>query len=302
MTPFVPDDWTKHLVERATPRGRVPFVAQDACAAMETLTVVDARPGAIDVRELWASRDLLYFLVWRDIRVRYKQTFVGVAWTILQPLLAMLVLSVIFARSAFPSDGTPYPLFAYAGLVAWTFFANALFSSSNSLVGSGPLITKVYFPRVLIPVAAVGARLLDLAVTFLLLVGLMVYYRAAITWRILLLLPLVVMTTLAALAGGMWLSALNVKYRDVNVALPHAMQLLMFASPVFYPLTMLPPSVRRFAELNPIAVLLHGYRVALFGGSFDWKALALQSVVVLSALAYATRSFTAMEQEFADVV
>jgi lipopolysaccharide transport system permease protein len=269
---------------------------------METLTVVDARPATIDVRELWASRDLLYFLVWRDIRVRYKQTLVGVAWTVLQPLLTMLVLSAVFARSAFPWQDAPYPLFAYAGLVAWTFFANALFSSSNSLVGSGPLITKVYFPRVLIPIAAVGARLLDFAVTFLLLVALMAYYHAAVTWRVLLLPPLVILTTLAALAGGMWLSALSVKYRDVNVALPHAMQLLMFMSPVFYPLAMLPPSVRRFAELNPIAVLLHAYRVALFGGSFDWTALALQSVVVLCALTYATISFTAMEQEFADVV
>ena len=275
----------------------------DADAMLETLTVVDSRPPSIDVRELWASRELLWFLAWRDIKVRYRQTLVGVAWTILQPLLAMLVLTAVFGRSGrLPSEGIPYPLFVYAGLLAWTFFANALFSSSNSLVGSGPLITKVYFPRLLIPIAAVGARLLDLGITFLLLAGLMAYYHAAVTWRLLFLPLLVVMTMLFALACGMGLSALNVKYRDVNVGLPHVMQFLMFATPVFYSVTMLPGTLRRVAELNPLAVLIEGYRAALFGRDLQWPSLAISAIVIVLLLVCATFFFRAMEDEFADVV
>lgn len=200
-----------------------------------TLTVVEPHgAAAAGIRELWASRELLYFLVWRDVKVRYKQTLVGVAWAVLQPLLAMLILTAFFGRPAqLPSEGIPYPLFAYAGLLAWTFFANALFSSSNSIAGAGPLITKVYFPRLLIPIAAVAARLLDFSIAFILLVALMVHYRTPFTWRLLLLPPLVAMTLLLALACGMGFSALNVRYRDVNVALPHLLQFLLFATPVF---------------------------------------------------------------------
>jgi lipopolysaccharide transport system permease protein len=269
-----------------------------------TLTTIDPRPSTVfDPGELWASRELLAFLVWRDIRVRYKQTFIGVAWAVLQPLLAMVVLTAFFGRPAqLPSEGIPYPLFAYAGLLAWTFFANAVFSSSNSLAGSGALITKVYFPRLLIPVAAVGARLVDFAIAFVLLVGMMAYYRVAFTWRLLFLPPLVLMTMLLALGCGMLLSALNVKYRDVNVALPHAIQVLMFATPVFYSTTMLPHRLRSLAELNPLAVLIEAYRAALFDRPLAGAAIALFALLTALLLVCAALLFRNMEEQFADLV
>lgn len=269
-----------------------------------TLTVVEphAAPGS-GLRDLWASRELLYFLVWRDVKVRYRQTLVGVAWAVLQPLLAMVILTLFFGRPAqLPSEGIPYPLFAYAGLLAWTFFANALFSSSNSIAGAGPLITKVYFPRLLIPMAAVGARLLDFAIAFLLLGGLMIHYRAALTWRFLVLPLLVAITMLLALACGLCLSALNVKYRDVNVALPHVLQFLMFATPVFYSTTMLPDRLRGVAGANPLAILIGGYRAALFGRPFDVPALSMAALFTLLLLVFSTMFFRRMEEQFADLV
>jgi lipopolysaccharide transport system permease protein len=269
-----------------------------------TLTVVEPHGAAgAELRELWTSRELLLFLVWRDVKVRYKQTLVGVAWAVLQPLLAMLILTFFFGRPArLPSEGVPYPLFAYAGLLAWTFFANALSSSSNSIAGAGPLITKVYFPRLLIPIAAVAARLLDFAIGFLLLVALMVHYRVAPTWRLLLLPPLVVMTMLLALACGMGLSALNVKYRDVNVALPHVLPFLLFATPVFYSATMLPAALSGWEAVNPLAIVIDGYRAALFGRAFDAGALAAAALFTLLLLALATVVFRTMEEQFADLV
>ena len=276
----------------------------EALHSFEIVTVVETRRGAADgIRELWASRELLYFLVWRDIKVRYKQTLVGVGWAILQPLLAMVILTAFFGSPArLPSEGIPYPLFAYAGLLAWTFFANALFSSSNSIAGAGPLITKVYFPRLLIPFAAVAARLVDFAIALVLLGGLMAYYRVALTWRLLLLPGLVAMTMLLALACGMCASALNVKYRDVNVALPHAIQFLMFATPVFYSTTMLPARLRWMAEASPLAVLVQAYRAALFGRAIPWTALSLAALLTLLLLAAATAFFRTMEEQFADLV
>jgi len=268
-----------------------------------TLTVVEPHAAAgSGLRELWGSRELLYFLVWRDIKVRYKQTLVGVAWAVLQPLLAMLILTAFFGGPArLPSEGIPYPLFAYAGLLAWTFFANALFSSSNSIAGAGPLITKVYFPRLLIPIAAVGARLLDFAIAFLLLAGLMVHYRAAFTWRLLVLPLLVIITMLLALACGLCLSALNVKYRDVNFALPHVLQFLMFATPVFYSTSMLPERLRWAAGTNPLAIVIAGFRAALFGRPFDVPALSMAALFTLLLLVFATMFFRTMEEQFADL-
>jgi len=269
-----------------------------------SLTTIEPRvPAAFELRELWDSRELLYFLVWRDIKVRYKQTLVGVGWAILQPLLAMVVLTAVFGGAArLPSEGVPYPLFAYAGLLAWTFFANAVFSSSNSIVGNGPLITKIYFPRLLVPMGAVVARLLDFGIAFLLFVALMVYYRTAVTPRLLLLPLLVVMAMMLALACGLWLSALNVKYRDVNVALPHVLQFIMFATPVFYSSAMLPDRWRWMARLNPLAVVIEGYRAALFGRAFDWPALAACLAFATLLLIAAVAAFRKMEEEFADLI
>src|SRR5258708_6081306 len=183
--------------------------------------VVTIEPGsfwvALDLRGLWAYRELLYFLTWRDIKVRYKQTLLGAAWAIIQPLLTMLIFTLLFGRLAgIKSDGVPYPIFAYAGLLIWTFFANAVTNSGNSLVSSANLITKIYFPRMIIPGAAVSAGLIDLALAFLVQIGLMIYYGIGFSPRILMVPVLVILTTLLAMGVGMWLSALNVKYRDVR--------------------------------------------------------------------------------------
>ena len=266
-------------------------------------TIEPHEPAALELRELWASRELLYFLIWRDIKVRYKQTVVGIGWAILQPLLAMLVLTVVFGNGArLPSEGIPYPLFAYAGLLAWTFFANAVFSSSNSLVGHGPLITKIYFPRLLVPLGAVVARLADLAVAFVLMIALLTWYHAPFTWRLMMLPLLVFITMLLALACGLLLSALNVKYRDVNVALPHVLQFVLFATPVFYSSTILPGGLRWMATLNPLAVLIEGFRAAFFDRPFESGALMAAAACAVLLLVFAVAVFRNMEAQFPDLV
>lgn len=268
--------------------------------------LVSIRPSTswspLNLRDLWQYRDLLYFLVLRDVKVRYKQTALGVAWAVVQPLLTMLIFSFIFGRLAgIKTDGVPYPLFAYAGLLSWTFFANAVTSSGNSLVGSANLITKVYFPRLLIPVAAVIAGLVDFAIAFVLLAVLMVYYRVELTWQILMLPVLMSLTTLLAVGVGMWLSALNVKYRDIRHALPFLIQIWFFASPIIYPASIF-EQWRWLLALNPMAGLIEGYRAALYGSPFDWPMVALSGGLTLALLIYATFTFRRMEKSFADII
>lgn len=259
---------------------------------------------ALGLRDLWGYRDLLYFLTWRDVKVRYKQTVLGAAWAVLQPLFTTLIFTLIFGRLAgLPSDGIPYPVFFYAGLLPWTFFANAVTSSSNSLVGSAGLITKIYFPRMIIPAAAVAAGAVDFAIAFVILVGMLLYYGIAPSWGLLMLLPLVIILMLAALGVGMWLSALNVKYRDIRFALPFIVQLWMFASPVIYPASMLPEKWRWVFNVNPMTGVIEGFRAALLHNKgFDWPALAFSAAVTIVALVYAAYAFRRMERSFADVV
>ncbi|MFN7948484.1 MAG: ABC transporter permease [Blastocatellia bacterium] len=269
--------------------------------------VVTIRPSgkwvALNLRDLWAYRDLLYFLTWRDVKVRYKQTVLGAAWAIIQPLFTMLIFWLFFGRLAgMPSDGVPYPLFALAGLIPWTFFANAVTSSGNSLVGSANLITKVYFPRMIIPFAAVGAGLIDLAIAFGLMAVMMVWFKVVPTLSLLLLPVLVIVTALLATGVGMWMSALNVKYRDIRYALPFCIQLWMFASPIIYPVTLVPAKWRWLLAINPMTGIIDGYRAALFGRTPDWQALAISTAVTLAALVYAAYHFRRMEKTFADVV
>jgi lipopolysaccharide transport system permease protein len=269
--------------------------------------VVTIRPSgkwvALNLRDLWAYRDLLYFLTWRDVKVRYKQTVLGAAWAIIQPLFTMLIFWLFFGRLAgMPSDGIPYPLFALAGLIPWTFFANAVTSSGNSLVGSANLITKVYFPRMIIPFAAVGAGLIDLAIAFGLMAVMMIWFGVTPTLSLLLLPLLVVLTALLATGVGMWMSALNVKYRDIRYALPFCIQLWMFASPIIYPVTIVPEKWRWALALNPMTGIIDGYRAALFGRPPDWKALMISAGVTVCALIYSAYHFRRMEKTFADVV
>lgn len=259
----------------------------------------------LDLRALWSYRELLYFLTWRDVKVRYKQTLLGVAWAIIQPLFTMLIATLVFGRLGGiegHTGGIPYPIFAFAGLLPWTFFANAISTSGNSLVGSAHLITKVYFPRMIIPGAAVAAGLVDFAVAFVMLFGLMLYYKVTLTWTLLLLPVLVLLTALLAVGVGMWLSALNVKYRDIRFALPFIVQLWMFMSPVFYPASLLPEKWRLAFQLNPLTGIIEGYRSSLFGRPINWTALGISSAITILLLVYASYSFRRMEKTFADIV
>jgi lipopolysaccharide transport system permease protein len=260
--------------------------------------------SALNLGEIWAYRELLYFLAWRDVKVRYKQTALGVAWIVMQPLLTTLVFTVFLgALARVPSDGNvPYLLFVFAGLLPWTFFSSSVQGSGNSLVGSAHLITKVYFPRLIIPGAATAGRLVDFAVSVVVLVGLMLFYRVAPGWGALLLPGLVALLALLALGIGMWASAVNVKYRDVGAVLPVIIQLLMFASPVVYPSHLVPERWRWLYELNPLVGLLEGFRSALFDRPFNWRALSISAVFTLALLVYSAYTFRRMEKGFADVV
>ena len=259
---------------------------------------------AIDLRDLWAYRELLYFLTWRDLKVRYKQTALGVAWAVIQPLFTMLIFTLFFGRLAkVPSDGVPYPVFVYAGLLLWTFFSNAVSHSGNSLVGNSNLLTKVYFPRAIIPGAAVAAGLVDLFIAFGVLVVLMIYYHVSISWTIILLPALIGLTTLLALGMGMWTSALNVKYRDIRYALPFIIQLWMFVSPVIFPASFVPEKWRWAMALNPLTGIIEGFRSALFGRTpFDWFAIGISTAITFAILLYAAYTFRRMERTFADIV
>ncbi|HEV8430593.1 MAG TPA: ABC transporter permease [Pyrinomonadaceae bacterium] len=271
----------------------------------EPLVTIQAKKSwsALDLHELWLYRELLYFLTLRDIKVRYKQTLLGVSWVLLQPLLTTIVFTIFLGvLLQVPSEGTPYVLFVYAGLLLWTFFSAAVISSSNSLVTSAHLITKVYFPRAILPVSAVGARLLDLAIAFLVLICLMAYYRVGLTWAILLLPVLVALITLLAVGVGMVTSAINVKYRDVGVLIPVLLQLWMYASPVVYPASLVPTRWQRLYELNPLVGLIGNFRAAALGGPINWIALAWSVGIIVGLLVYAAFLFRRMETHFADIV
>ena len=259
---------------------------------------------SLQLRDLWQYRELLYFLVWRDVKVRYKQTILGAGWAIIQPLLTMVVFSVVFGGFAkIPSDGVPYPIFAFAGLLPWNYFAGAFSRAGNSLVGSANLITKVYFPRLVIPIAATLAGLVDFAVAFLILLGMMLYYGirpTAVIWA----LPLFLLLALAcALAIGLWLAALNVRYRDVSYLIPFLVQIWMYASPVAYPSSLVPDRWRALYGLNPMAGVVEGFRSALLGTtSLDWTMLALSVCIVIVLLISGGFYFRRTERTFADVV
>lgn len=260
--------------------------------------------STLNLADLWAYRELLYFLTWRDVKVRYKQTALGAAWAIIQPLFTMAIFSIFFGKFAgVPSDGLPYPLFAFAGLLPWTYFSNAVTNSSNSLVGNANLISKVYFPRLIVPGAAVAAGLVDLAIAFLILAGLMFFYGVSPNANILMLPLLILFIALLALGAGLWLSALNVKYRDIRYALPFAIQLWMFVSPIIYPTKMVPERWRWMLLLNPLTGLIENFRISLLGhGQFNWISLACSAAITIVLLVYAAYAFRRMERNFADLV
>jgi len=271
-----------------------------------TITVIEPKTGwvPVDFREIWNYRELLYFLTKRDIKVRYKQTVLGGLWAVIQPAFTMLVFTLFFGRLAkMPSDGLPYPIFVYAGLLPWTYFANAVSASGNSLVGSSNLITKVYFPRIVVPSSAALAGLLDFFIALFVLAALMIWYQVLPGPGIFLFPFLVALTFLCAVGVGLWLSALNVQYRDIRYAIPFLVQVWMFVSPVIYPVSLVHGNYQWLLALNPMGGVIHAYRAALLGHQpIDWGLLGLSTLIILALFLGGLYYFRRMEKEFADVV
>ncbi|MGB8252063.1 MAG: ABC transporter permease [Anaerolineaceae bacterium] len=275
---------------------------------MPELPIINIRPTrgwtALNLKDLWVYRELVYFLTWRDIKVRYKQAVLGIAWAVLQPLLTMVIFSFIFGNLAkLPSDGIPYPLFSYAAVLPWQLFSSALQRSSVSLVGNANLLTKIYFPRLIIPFSAVMASLVDFGIAFLVMIGLMIYYQVWPTILMLWVIPLTLLALITALAVSLWLSALNVLYRDVQHMVPFILQFWMYASPVAYSATLIPTGVWRIIYgLNPMAGVIQGFRWALLGAQPPDILLAISIAIVLILLITGLFYFRRMEKTFADMV
>lgn len=258
----------------------------------------------LSLRDVWDYRELLVFLVWRDIKVRYKQTALGAGWAVIQPFMMMVVFSIFLGHLAkVPSDGVPYPLFVFAGLVPWTFFAQALGGASNSLVGNANLISKVYFPRLIMPFSTAASFLVDLLIALGLLGAIMGWYGRAPTVQILLLPVLVLLALVAALAVGIWLSALNVRYRDVRYAVPFLVQLWMFATPVAYAASLVPDRWRWVYAINPMTGVVEGFRWALIDtGSAPGLVLVVSAAATVALLVSGLFYFRRVERTFADVI
>ena len=257
----------------------------------------------IDFHALWVYRELLYFLTWREIKVRYKQTVLGFLWAIIQPLMMMIVFTLFFGTLAkVPSEGIPYPLFNYAALLPWTLFAEGITRSSISLVQQGNLVQKVYFPRLVMPVAGILSPLVDFCIAFTILIGMMFYYGYLPTIRILLLPGFILLVLMTALGVGLWLSAINVKYRDVRYAIPFLVQLWLFASPVVYASSLLPERFQALYGLNPMAGVIEGFRWALLGTEPPGSLIAVSVAIVVVVLVSGAFYFRRMEKTFADVI
>ena len=258
----------------------------------------------ISFGELWNYRELIYFFVWRDIKVRYKQTAIGAAWAVLQPLLTMLIFSLFFGRLAhIPSEGLPYPIFYYSALLPWMYFAAALQNSTTAIVENQRLVTKVYFPRLALPLASVFSGLVDFGISFLMFVVLMIYYRVHWGWAILMVPVFLLLAVLLALGVGLWLSALNAIYRDVRYVVPFLIQFWLFASPVAYPSALVPAKWRWFYGLNPMAGVIEGFRWSLAGrGTPPGQLIGIAAIVVLVILLSGVAYFQKMETTIADVV
>jgi lipopolysaccharide transport system permease protein len=259
---------------------------------------------SLKLHELWEYRELLYFLVWRDVKVRYKQTVLGTAWAILQPIFTMVVFSIFFGKLAkMPSDGIPYPLFSYAALVPWTFFANGLSQASNSLVGSAHLITKVYFPRLSIPISSVISGIIDFVLAFIVLIGIMTYYGTFPTLNVIWLPFLLLLALITALGVGMWFSALNVQFRDVRYVLPFLTQAWLFATPIVYPSSLLSEPWKTLYGINPMVGVIEGFRWALLGTqTAPGPMIIVSSLAAVMILVGGAFYFRKMEKTFADLV
>lgn len=268
-------------------------------------TVREAQSGfSLRLGEVWQYHELIYFLVWRDLKVRYKQTALGVIWAVLQPFLTMAVFTIFFGNLAkVPSDGVPYPIFSFTALLPWQLFANALTNSSNSLVNNSNLITKVYFPRLILPLSSITAGLVDFCVAFLILIGMMIYYDITPSFAIITLPLFILLAVATTFAVSLWLSALNVQYRDVRYTIPFLTQFWLFLTPIAYPSSLVPEKWRFIYGLNPMAGVVEGFRWALLGKSNqNWYQIIASVTIVLVLLVAGLIYFRYMEKTFADVV
>jgi lipopolysaccharide transport system permease protein len=271
----------------------------------QRVTIIEPSRGwrMLDFRDLWSYRELLVVLTARDVKVRYKQTSLGVAWAIIQPVAAMVIFSIVFGRLAgLPSDGYPYPIFTYAALLPWTYFATSIATAGNSLVSSADLVRKVYFPRLFVPLASVGAAIVDFAIATIIMLLLMAYYGIPPTANIIAVPFLLIFTTLAALGIGTLLAALNAAYRDFRYVIPFLVQIWLFATPVAYPASLVPEKWRWVIYLNPMSGLVGGFRSAFLGAPFDLLGLAIAGVVSLIVFIAAVAYFERVERSFADVI
>jgi len=272
----------------------------------ESIVIIEPKKGLfqLDLKGIWQHRELLYFLVWRDLKVRYKQTIIGIGWAVLQPLISMIIFTLIFGELAkIPSDGLPYSIFVYSALLPWNYFASALQRCVASVVGDASLISKVYFPRLILPLASTVSGLTDFLASLVLLLGMMAYYGIGVSWSVLMLPLFLVLAVSTALAVGLWLSALNVRYRDVGYTIPFIVQIWMYASPIVYPVSMIPQKYRFFYSLNPMAGVIEGFRWALLGKQSPvFSVMAISAAVVLLLVTGGVIFFRNMEKTFADVV
>ena len=276
-------------------------------AAARSRIVIRRRTGwrLVDLGELWRYRELLFFLTWRDIKVRYKQTVLGVAWALLGPFIDMVVLSLVFGVWLKVDSGDkdiPYPIFLFAARLPWNFFSDSLNKSANSIVASGSVLTKVYFPRLIIPVASIGAGLIDFAIAGLIMIGLMLYYEVAPTASLLMVIPLVALTMFAALGVGTFLSVMTTAYRDFRQVSGFLVRIWMFLTPVLYPMSKISPGHQWIMSLNPMAGIVQAYRSALLGKPFNWQNLGISCAVSVVVFIAGLMFFRRMERQFADII
>ena len=283
----------------------VPLPSSSAPTGHDHVTLIEPRSGwhMLNWRELWAYRELLWVLTARDVKVRYKQTVLGAAWAVIRPLLTMVIFSIVFGQLAkMPSDGYPYPVFVYAALLPWTFFAAAITSSGQSLVGSANLVSKVYFPRLIIPLSSIGAGLVDLAIATVVLLAMMAWYRVGFTWNLLAAPLLLAGVVFVALGVGTLLSALTVAYRDFTHLTPFLVQIWMYVTPVIYPVALVPEQWRWLLYLNPMTGLIEAFRSAFLGKPFDIGGIGLSFAVALAIFALGVAYFERVERRFADII
>lgn len=269
------------------------------------VTVIKPQQGSrgLNLNELWEYRELVWMMMMRDVKVRYKQTVLGVAWAVIQPLTTMLIFTLIFGRLAkIPSDGMPYPVFVFSGLIAWSFFSSAVSSGGASMVGAAGMISKVYFPRLVVPIASIGVSVIDFAVSFCILLIIMLVYNIGPSWQVIYFPFFAIGLAVAAIGVSTWLTAITVVYRDFRFVIPFMIQIWMYLTPVIYPVSFIPEKWRWLIYMNPILGWVDGIRSSLLGRPIDWYAVAFSFVFTLALLFFGLRYFERSERRFADVI